>query len=552
VGVESQDTKVLDQAWRAFAENDWERAREHFEAALRSEPTAEALDGLGQTVLWLGEEEQAVELRTKAFGAYRRQGNPEAAASIAVYIAAEYRIAGNASLADGWLGRATRLLEGCADCPGRGWLHIERAKRAGAPDVAEAEAREALAVAQRIGDAGLEGAALGHVGAARIALGDVEAGMQTLNEAMAIATGAEAGDPLAIGDACCAALAACDRLADPQRALDWGRAIYDFFRRRRFLPLLSWCRSVYAGFLIATGQWGDAERELQGALADEEALPNPRRATTLMQLGDLRLRQGRLEEAARLIDGLEDRPAALPVVVRVLIARGETDLALDKVEWRLDQVDLARDPAAAAGIHCLRAEIAISQSDVAAARNAAEEARRGADRAGRDDLKARATVLAARSRRVAGDLPDVDQLESAIDCFIRLGLVLEEAETRLELARALASEHSRLAIEQGQSALKTFERLGATRHADDAAALLRELGAPGRPAPRSEAELTRREHQVLELLGEGLSNPEIAERLVISPRTAEHHVRSILQKLGLKNRAEAAARAALERASRNP
>jgi DNA-binding NarL/FixJ family response regulator len=46
---------------------------------------------------------------------------------------------------------------------------------------------------------------------------------------------------------------------------------------------------------------------------------------------------------------------------------------------------------------------------------------------------------------------------------------------------------------------------------------------------------------VLRLLGLGLTNPELAERLQVSRKTASHHVSSILTKLGLSNRAQAAA-----------
>src|SRR5918999_1050480 len=308
LSAEPHVTQVLDEARAAFARSDWEAAREYFQRALAAETSAEALDGLSQTLWWLGEEESAIELRTKAFAEYQRRGDAEAAANIAIYLAAEYRIAGNASVANGWLGRGTRLLERCGDCPARVWLHIERSKRAATPDQAEVEAQSAVELARRIGDAALEGVALSHAGSAQIARGEVEAGMALLDEAMAIATSVESDDPMAIGDACCTTLAACERLADPQRALDWGRAISEFFRRRRFLPLLSWCRSVYAGFLIATGQWQEAERTLVAALEDEASRPNPNRATALVQLSDLRLRQGRLEEAGRLLAGLEDRP----------------------------------------------------------------------------------------------------------------------------------------------------------------------------------------------------------------------------------------------------
>jgi DNA-binding CsgD family transcriptional regulator len=544
VGAGPEAAAVLDEARQALKSSDWEVARERFERALEAGVSAEALDGLGQTLWWLGEEEAALELRTKAFAEYQRRGDADAAANIALYLAAEYRIAGNASLANGWLGRGSRLLEECGDCPARVWLFIERSKRAPTPVQAEAEALEAVALARRIGDAALEGAALSHAGRALVARGEEQAGMALLDEALAIATSVESEDPLAIGDACCTTLTACERLADPRRALDWGRAISEFFRRRRFLPLLSWCRSVYAGFLIATGRWQEAEWTLAAALADEAALPNPNRASALVQLGDLRLRQGRLEEAERLLAGLEDRPAALAPMVQLHLARGEIDLAAEKVERRLESAD---EPAAAATALLLRARVEIARGNAAQAAAAATQAAvAAAESAERDDLTALAAVLGARAARIGGWVPDPAALESAIGRFSELGLVLEEGEARSELARALAVQRPRSAIEQARAALQLFERLGAARHGDEAARLLRELGAPGRPAPRTGAVLSKREQQVLALLGEGLSNPQIAERLVISPRTAEHHVHNVLAKLGLGNRAEAAAYAARE------
>jgi DNA-binding NarL/FixJ family response regulator len=115
----------------------------------------------------------------------------------------------------------------------------------------------------------------------------------------------------------------------------------------------------------------------------------------------------------------------------------------------------------------------------------------------------------------------------------------------------LSSHASAAAVVEARHALETFERLGAARDADAAAALLRDLGAPARTFPKGYGTLTRRETEVLSLLAEGCSNAAIAERLFISRRTAEHHVARILAKLGLRNRAEAAVYALRERAT-NP
>jgi DNA-binding NarL/FixJ family response regulator len=118
---------------------------------------------------------------------------------------------------------------------------------------------------------------------------------------------------------------------------------------------------------------------------------------------------------------------------------------------------------------------------------------------------------------------------------------MELAWARFELARASAAERPEVAIAEARTALATFERLEVVHGANAVAALLRSLGVAGRRGHRQGATLTRRETEVLGLLALGLSNPEIAERLVISGKTVEHHVGRTLSKLGLRNRAEAAA-----------
>jgi DNA-binding NarL/FixJ family response regulator len=101
-----------------------------------------------------------------------------------------------------------------------------------------------------------------------------------------------------------------------------------------------------------------------------------------------------------------------------------------------------------------------------------------------------------------------------------------------------------VAVDTARHARTELESLGATRDADAAAELMRSLGAKGRAGPRAVGLLSRREVEVLRLLGEGLSNREIAERLFISPKTAEHHASRIYAKLDVSTRAEAAAWAA--------
>jgi len=133
----------------------------------------------------------------------------------------------------------------------------------------------------------------------------------------------------------------------------------------------------------------------------------------------------------------------------------------------------------------------------------------------------------------------VGRLAAAQTWFGLLEMPLEVARTRMLLAQALSAEPG---VAEARIALAVFEDLVASADADAAAAWLRAAGATAaRLGPRGLGLLTRREHDVLAVLAEGLPNPEIAARLYISRRTVEHHVASILSKLGVRNRTEAAA-----------
>ena len=98
--------------------------------------------------------------------------------------------------------------------------------------------------------------------------------------------------------------------------------------------------------------------------------------------------------------------------------------------------------------------------------------------------------------------------------------------------------------------LTTLQRLGAKATAAVVARKLRALGAQGitrgpRPATqRNPAQLTEREVEVLELVGAGMRNSQIARKLFLTTKTVDHHVSSILRKLGVESRNQAAAEAA--------
>ena len=162
-------------------------------------------------------------------------------------------------------------------------------------------------------------------------------------------------------------------------------------------------------------------------------------------------------------------------------------------------------------------------------------------------MLARGERLQGRALAAASDSAAKGHLDAALREFVRLEMPFEAARTRLILARALREADPEVAEAEARSALAVFENLGAVPDAESTTTVLREIEVRTHE-PTGEtsalAGLTRREVEVLHLVAQGLTDKEIATRLVLSRHTVHRHVSSILTKLGLPSRAAAAAYAA--------
>lgn len=100
----------------ALARGAWEQARNAFEAALRSREFPEALEGLGTAAWWLNLADLVFDSRERADRLYVERGDYSDAARVAVWLAWDYwAFRGEGVVANGWLGRARRLLKGQPD-----------------------------------------------------------------------------------------------------------------------------------------------------------------------------------------------------------------------------------------------------------------------------------------------------------------------------------------------------------------------------------------------------------------------------------------------------
>jgi DNA-binding NarL/FixJ family response regulator len=486
----------------------------------------------------------ALLLKERAFGALRARGETRRAARLAAYhIAIDHiGVFGNQAVAAGWLERGTRLAEESGDCVEAGWVALARALHSADAAARERFVEEAARTAARFDDPDLHFDTLAYAGLALVEGGRIGAGMRRLDEAAAAARGGEVSSEVVAGEIYCKLLVACEATLDVRRAEEWQQVTSPVADPRPVAWASAICRMHYGGILVASGRWDEAELELGRAVELYDASYRALRSAALVRLAELRVRQGRLGEAEQLLAGQEHDDYALRPQARLRWARAD-----GPTDRRVVADQLARAVRRHGGSVLTVPTLALlAEMEVACG----ELEQAGATVARLAELTARepADALLGYAQHAAGLLPDaddvsgaVDALESAIACFAAARLPLEEASARLTLAEVLSTRSPELAAAEARTAAESFAWLGAGPGLDRATALLRSLGGPARTGVRRVGDLTDREQEVLALVAQGLSNPQIGARLFISPKTASHHVSSLLAKLGVGSRAEAAA-----------
>ena len=533
----------------AIARGAWTQARAIFEEELEAHESVDALEGLSWAAWWVEDVPTCIDARERAYRLSRREGDERRAAMLALWVGDDYLILrGERAIANGWFQRAARILERLDTCPEQGWLDALLGYVAtidGDLEEAKTLAIRARLLGRRLDVVSLEMFALAVEGLALVNEGEITDGMRCLDEATAAALAGEFEEIVAAGWTFCFLLNACERVRDFERAAEWCRRVEEFSRRMQTNFVTLACRAHYGAVLTWHGRWAEAEKSL--AEAERLALERPSwGGLAIVRLADLRRRQGRFAEADELLQQRPGNPLTPVVMAELALDRGDPAAAVDLLEPVLRRIPVANKALRAAPVEVLvRAKVATGGAEAAASH--LTELTSIAAALGTRPLQASLNFSEGLGAAAAGDHETARaRLEDAVELLAASGASFELARARLELARLLASlDRADAAVREALGALTQAEQMGAVAEAAHARDLLRTLGVSskaGHAVGRS-AILTRREIEILRLVSEGLTDGDIAARLVLSKHTVHRHLQNAYAKLGCSSRAAAVTKA---------
>ncbi|HEX7829545.1 MAG TPA: hypothetical protein VF787_07805, partial [Thermoanaerobaculia bacterium] len=327
----------LQEARQHLARGAWSEARAEFETVLANDATSpEALEGLGWALFWLEDFDESFARRETAYRLYLERGDKIAAARVATGIAVDSADMHGMAVSGGWLQRARTLLANLETGPAHGWHALWEGHFARSFDHDLARASDQAHRAQEIAvefdlhDLALLAGAL--EGLIKVTAGNVRDGMRQLDEAAAAAVAGEFTDLDSIATTCCLLLHACERVRDYDRAAQWGERIEMLAGKWRIGSMFIACEVEHAAMLVGRGEWEVADRALQSALAMVEVKRPLTVPATAAQLGELRRRQGRIDEALELFARAEGITLAILGQAQIAFDRGDKERCAELID----------------------------------------------------------------------------------------------------------------------------------------------------------------------------------------------------------------------------
>ncbi|HVL51572.1 MAG TPA: adenylate/guanylate cyclase domain-containing protein [Actinomycetota bacterium] len=456
----------LQAARNAIERNAWHDAFDLYRQAGETHALGpEDLEELANAAWWTGRLEDNLAYRQQAYTGYLETNQPGKAARTAASIARDYMGNLNYSMANGWIGRADRLLENVPESPEHGHLlFLKCFKTFGAGDFEATlqHAQKLLDLGSRFGDRDLQACGLLFEGRVYVALGEVERGLGLLDEATVAAVSGELG-PQVTGFVYCMAITSTSSLRDYRRAGEWTEAAKRWCERQSISGFPGHCRVLRAEIMQLKGMWTDAERDIRLALAELKDFNLYLASGGFYELGEIRRRMGDLrgaEQAFAQADELGWEPQ--PGMALLRLGEGNVAAALGSIKRALaDEVGgpLLRFPLLGA-----QAEIAIAAEDLALAESTVDEMEQIATTYGTSALKASACFALGALQTARSEATEaLRTLRQALRLWKDADVPYEVARTRVLLAQAYkeANEPESAQLEL-QSAAAAFQRLGAT------------------------------------------------------------------------------------------